>query len=186
MSDVEKTLNNFAATVINKAKRNLSSLGKRATGTLAKSMKYKTKVSKNSFELDIFMADYWEYVDAGVKGVGGKKADGTRWKKKRVTSRPGISRSKPFAYKKLKPPTRVFDKWSIVKGIAPRGGGGQFQKREGLKFALATSVYHTGIETTYFFTGPFEKEFKKLDDELLDAFGLELEQLIEFSTKKIT
>ena len=55
--------------------------------------------------------------------------------------------------------------------------------RRSLLYALATSVYHTGLETTNFFSAPFAKEFKKLPDELTEAFGLDLQEFITFTRK---
>ena len=73
----------------------------------------------------------------------------------------------------------AFNGWTIRKGIAPRSKGGQFTKRRGLLFAIATSVFHTGLETTSFFTKPFEKEFKRLPDDLVKAYALDVEKLLK-------
>jgi alpha-beta hydrolase superfamily lysophospholipase len=67
------------------------------------------------------------------------------------------------------PPAKAFDKWGIKKGIAPRAKGGQFEKRKGLDFALARSIYYKGIKPSMFFTKPFEQAFKRLPSELLDS-----------------
>jgi AraC-like DNA-binding protein len=50
-------------------------------------------------------------------------------------------------------------------------------------FAIANSVYHTGLETTNFFTKPFKKEFKKLPEEVLEAYALETEEFLKFALK---
>ena len=171
-----KVLNSFGSTVVNDSKKNLKAKNKVASSGLINSISYKAKVSKNSFELDFFMEDYWEFVDYGVKGVGGTKADGKPWKKKKVTN-------SKFKYRDKRPPIIAFNGWTIRKGIAPRSKGGQFQKRRGLLFAIATSVYHTGIETTSFFTKPFEKEFKELPEEIVESYALDVEELLEFAIK---
>ena len=177
MLDQSKTLevlNSFGKTVVRQAKNNLRKKKKLASKNLDKSLKYETKVSKNSFEFDLFAEDYWQYVDAGVNGVGGTKASGKKWKKKLVTNN-------KFKYKNKKPPIMAFNGWTIRKGIAPRSKGGQFTKRRGLLFAIATSVYHTGLETTNFLTKPFEKEFKELPDELIEAYALDMDKFLEFT-----
>jgi NAD-specific glutamate dehydrogenase len=71
--------------------------------------------------------------------------------------------------------------WTVRKGIAPRNKKGQFTTRKGLMFAIANSVYHTGLETTNFFTKPFENEFNKLPNELVEAYGLEVEKFLKFT-----
>ncbi|RLD25813.1 MAG: hypothetical protein DRI75_12815, partial [Bacteroidetes bacterium] len=69
-------INTFGTNVIDKAKSNLKKEDKRE-GPLEESLSYKVNVSKNSFQLDIYAENYWKYVDYGVKGVGGTKADKT-------------------------------------------------------------------------------------------------------------
>lgn len=175
MTNVEEELEKFAVNVITTAKQNLKREGK-AGGNLEK-MPYELEVGKNSFSLGIDLADYWEFVDRGVKGVGGTKADGSKWKLKKVVN-------SPFKYRNERPPVSAFDKWTIRKGKAPRRNKGTFKKRSSLKYALAESVYHTGLETTFFFTAPFEKEFRKLPDELVEAYALDIDNFLEFVTKK--
>lgn len=178
ITNVEKALNKFFDKVISFAKKNLKRLDKNATEKLSRSLDHKVKVSKsgNSFEADILMAAHGKYVDAGVKGVGGKKADGTNWKLKRVTNN-------KYRYNKLKPPASAFDKWSIARGVAARDKKGRFLKRRASNFAIAKSVYHTGLETTNFISEPFDKYFKTLPDDIIEAFGLDVEDMIEFSLK---
>lgn len=178
MKETEKALKNFFGNVIKLARKNLKRLGKNASSKLSKSLKSNVSVSKSgaSFESDLSMEDYGDYVDKGVKGVGGRKADGSSWKKKKVT----INK---YKYRNKKPPAKVFDKWSVRKGVAPRSSGGKFQKRKGMQFAIANSVYHTGLETTKFLSKPFEDEFKNLPEEVVEAFGLDTEQLLKFSLK---
>jgi hypothetical protein len=79
------------------------------------------------------------------------------------------------------PSPKHFDKWTVRRGIAPRGKAGKFQNRSSLKFAISNSVYHTGLKTTNFFTEPFEKLFTDLPDDVVEAYGLELDKFLESS-----
>ena len=181
-------INTFGTNVIDNAKSNLTKEDK-GGGALEESLSYKVNVSKNSFQLDIYAENYWKYVDYGVKGVGGTKGDktiyvngekkivkGEKWQVKRVTNN-------KFKYKDKMPPTKVFNGWSIKKGIAPRNKKGQFTTRKGLMFALAKSVYHTGIKTTDFLTKPFDDEFKNFPDEVVEIYGLTVENLLKTTIK---
>lgn len=174
LKNVEISLNDFARSVIKQSRANLKRMGKNASSALSKSLGYDLRVHRQSFSLSMLMEDYGEFVDKGVKGIGGTKADGTVWKKKRVTNA-------LYKYTNKRPPHTAFNGWTIRKGIAPRSKGGQFTTRRSLLYALATSVYHTGLETTNFFSLPFAKEFKKLPDELVDAFALDLQEFIKFT-----
>ena len=45
------------------------------------------------------------------------------------------------------------------------------------------SIWHKGIETTNFFTKPFEAAFKRLPDDIYAAYGLEVEEQIKIALK---
>ena len=173
---VKQALDKFGKSVIKQSRTQLSKKDKNASKKLYNSLDYNLKVSKNSFELSFEMEDYGKFIDKGVKGVGGTKADGTKWKQKRVTNN-------DYKYKTKRPPAKAFSEWTVRRGIAPRNKAGQFTSRKGLMFAIANSVYHTGLETTNFFTRPFEVAFKQLPDELVEAYGLQVDELLKFSLK---
>jgi hypothetical protein len=173
---VKKALDKFGKSVIKQSRTQLSKKDKNASKSLYNSLDYNLKVSKNSFEMSFLMEDYGKFIDAGVKGVGGTKADGSQWKKKKVTN-------SKFKYKSKRPPAKAFNNWTVRRGIAPRSKGGQFTTRKGLMFAIANSVYHTGLETTNFFTRPFEVAFKQLPEQLVEAFGLEVDKLLKLTVK---
>ena len=59
-----------------------------------------------------------------------------------------------------------------------------FLSREGIKFALAKSIALQGIKPSLFFTKPFEKAFERLPDELVEAYGLDVEQFLEYTINK--
>ncbi len=176
-----KALNKFGERVVIDSKKNLKKKNKVASGRLINSIDYDVKVSKNSFELSFEAEDYWEFTDYGVKGLGGTKADGSKWKTKRVTNN-------RFSYKANGKSSngrflQSLNGWTIKRSIAPRSEDGKFIKRRSLLFAIRTSIIHTGLETTSFFTKPFDKEFKELPDELVEAYALDVEELLKFAVQ---
>ena len=68
------------------------------------------------------------------------------------------------------PPSKVFDKWTIKKGIAPRDKSGKFIKRQSLNYLIARSIYKKGIRATMFFTKPFEAGLNKYAEEIIDGY----------------
>lgn len=158
--NVHKALLEFEQNVIADARLNF--IGKSASGKGLRSIKGDLKTYPRSFDLDFEMEDYMEYQDKGVSGV----------KKKYKT---------PYSYKTKKPPASAFDKWSIRRGLAPRNEQGQFTSRKSLNFAIANSIFNYGIKPSLFFTKAFEKHFKELPDELIEAFGLDIEELMEIT-----
>ena len=173
---VKAVLDTFGASLVKQSRANLTRKKKKASGALYKSLDYEVKESKNSFQFSFLMEDHGDFVDKGVKGVGGTKADGTNWKKKKVTNN-------KYKYFKKKPPISMLNGWTIRKGIAPRNKKGRFTKRKGLLFAIVTSIFHTGLETTSFYSRPFDLAFKKLPDDVVEAYGLELDKFLEASIK---
>ena len=174
MGSIAKIFDTLGSNVVKQARANLKKK-KKGGGELEKSLGYKVKGSSIEFTL----TDYWEYVDAGVKGKGGTKADGKAWKLKKVTNN-------KFKYRNKKPPFMAFNGWSIRKGIAPRDAKGKFTSRKSLLYAIANSVYHTGIETTHFFTDALDNEVLKLGDEIGEAFALDLIDGMNIKSDNVT
>ena len=51
-------------------------------------------------------------------------------------------------------------------------------------FLISRSIYHKGIKPSLFFTKPFEKAFERLPDELVEAYGLDVEQFLQYTINK--
>ena len=158
MDNRQETLDRFIKHVVSQAKKNLTTTGKNASKKLYNSIKGEAKAFPNSIGIYFDMEEYGFYQDKGVSGV-----------KKKYDS--------PFSYKSKMPPPKAFDKWTIRRGIAPRGKGGKFQSRKGLNFAIARSIFEKGIKPSLFFTKPFEAAFKNLPDDLIESYGFEVEDL---------
>jgi len=174
LDNLKKIFDKLGSNVVTQARVNLKKK-KKGDSNLSKNLSYKVK--RNSIEFTL--AEYWEYVDAGVKGKGGTKADGKAWRLKKVTN-------SKFKYKTKKPPFMAFNGWTIRKGIAPRDAKGKFMKRKSLLYAIANSVYHTGIETTHFFTDALDNEVLKLGDEIGEAFALDLIDGMNIKSNNVT
>ncbi len=159
-AELQKVLDRFRDAVVSQSRRNLTRLQKNSSKKLYNSIKGTVKAYPNSFHMSFEMEDYGTYQDKGVSGI----------KKKYNT---------PYSYKSKMPPIKAFDKWLIRKGIAPRTKGGQFKNRKSLAFLIARSVYKNGIKPTMFFTKPFESAYKNLPEDLVEKFGLEVEQLFK-------
>ena len=143
MGGIAKIFDTLGSNVVKQARANLKKK-KKGDSNLSKNLSYKVKGSYIEFTL----SDYWEYVDAGVKGVGGTKADGKAWKLKKVTNN-------KFKYTDKKPPFMAFNGWTIRKGIAPRDSKGRLMKRKGLLYAIANSVYpHRDRDDAFLYRRP--------------------------------
>ena len=169
-----KYLNDFAKYVIQQSRSNLTKSNKNSSKSLYNSLDSEIEVSANSFRLAFLMEDYGKFID---KGVQGSNPNGI---KKGVQKAPNSE----YRFKSKSIPTKVLDKWVIKKGIAPRNKSGKFLSREGLKFAIAKSIALQGIRPSLFFTRPFEAAFQNLPDELVQAYGLDVEQFLKYTINK--
>lgn len=160
--ELQKELNKFRDYVVSQAKSNLTRQRKNSSKSLYNSIKGNVKAMPNSFSMNFEMNEYGFYQDKGVSGV----------KKKYNTD---------FKYTNKMPPAKAFDKWIVRKGLAPRDKG-KFQSRKSLSFLIARSVYINGIKPSLFFTKPFEKAYKRLPNDLVEAFGLDAIKLFNTTT----
>lgn len=169
-AETQKALNKFAKYVVSQSKANLTRQKKNASGNLRNSLDYDLTVSKNSFSLEFIMTEYGMFVDEGVRGSKSTYPE---------------SRDSRFQYTgRFKTiPTAALDKWVIRKGIkGVRDEKGRFIKRDSLKYVIAKSIYEKGIRASMFFTKPFEKAFLNLPQEVIDAYALDIDDLLEFTT----
>ena len=151
MSEFKKALEKYAKYVIQQSRSNLTKKKNNASKQLYNSLEYKIQGDKISF----LSEKYGEFIDKGVKGAKSTYPE---------------SSASPFRYTTKQPPSSVFDKWSIRKGIAPRDKKGRFISRQSLNFLIARSIKNKGIRATLFFTKPFERGLDLYGDEIVAGY----------------
>ncbi len=165
LKETQKAVEQISALIVEEAKNNLTKSKKIASGNLYNNIKPKAlKVTNKSIESIITMPYYGAFVDKGVSGTETKY-------------------NTPYSYKDKKPPTSAFDKWSVVRGLAPRDAKGRFISRDSLKFALSNHIYKNGIKPTLFLTNAFRKYSNELLKNIEGAFFKDIEDAIEFNIK---
>jgi hypothetical protein len=167
LSNVKQSLETFSKRVISRSRANLTRQKKNVTKDLYNSLDYQLNVSANSFSLSFYMEDYADFQDKGVSGTERKY-------------------NTPYSYKSnsnllgFELATGTFARWAKFRGIRFRSLGGQFAKGnyKSIGVAIAIAKKKKGIKPTHFFTKPFEAAFKDLPSEVVDAFGLDLNNII--------
>ena len=160
-----QVLNNFKKFVVQQSRSRLSKGKKNVNGKLYKSIDGEVEVNPNSFSLSFSMEDYGVYQDKGVSGT----------KKKYNT---------PFSYTSKRPPRKTLEEWISKRRFQFRDKKGKFLSYQSMSFLIQRSIFEKGIKPSLFFTKPFEQGFKKLPDEIVEAYGLDIEELLEFTLKK--
>lgn len=167
------TLEAFNKYVIKQARTNLTKGNKNVSKKLYDSLKATTKVNPNSIENYIEMEQYGQFLDLGVKGkVSGQRAPNSPFKFGSGTGKKG----------------------GLTEGIRGwvKARRFQFKNRENGKFMsyeqtaqlITRSIYLKGTKPTLFFSKPFAKGFESLPDELIKAYGLDLESFMKFTLKE--
>lgn len=165
----------YAKYVVQQSKSNLTKDDK-GGGALYNSISYEFDNEKNLFLLNFLMESYGQFVDAGVRGANPGLIKGGYQKAP-------MSR---FAYTTKMPPMQILADWAKKKNIRFRNKLGQYQKGTNIQmgFALQRSIYYQGIKPTFFFSKPYNRMLKKLDNEIFKAFVLDIEEAIILGKKQ--
>ena len=181
LKNVNEELNRFAKYVISQSRANLTRQ-KKGGGNLYNSLDSNVKVSKNSFELTFLMEDYGIFQDKGVKGANPSKVSPNA----KITGQQAPNSKYKFGsgntgnYAGF---VTSIEKWAKKKNIRLRDSKGRFTKGNYKTIAhiIAGNIYNRGIKPSLFFTKPFEKAFKNIDKDLVKAYKLDIESLIQNS-----
>jgi hypothetical protein len=170
---LEAYLNGFGKYVIQQSRSNLTKQRKNVDKNLYNSLNFEKNERKNSFQLSFNMKDYGKFQDKGVKGkTSSSKAPNSPFRFGSGTGEKGgltegireWVRKKRFQFKDRKT--------------------GKFLSYESTAFLISRSIYHTGIKPSLFFTKPFEKAFQTMPDEVVKAYGLDVEKFLQSTIKK--
>jgi len=170
-SEVQKELEKFRNYVIAEARKNLSNDKKNVSKTLYNSLKGNVKAMPNSLSMEFEMDIYGQFQDKGVKGANPSLVKNGKQK----------APNSPFSFKNKMPPMEPLSKWAQKKNIRFRNADGTYAKGgyKTLGFWLQKRIYAQGIKPSLFFTKPFEAAFKRLPDQLIEKFGLDMVDLFK-------
>ena len=112
--------------------------------------------------------DYWQFVDEGVRGVGGFKGSGR-----------ARGQGSPFKFSSKMPPRQPLMQWIKNKPLKGRDKKGRFIKRESFAFLIQRSIFQRGLTRTQFFSKPFTEQLNKQTDNITEAFADDLEIALE-------
>ena len=161
LKDTQDALNAFGKYVVQQSRSKLTQSNKNASKRLYESLGYELKVMPNSFSMAFLMENYGEYQDKGVSGTE-------------------VKYNTPYKYTNKMPPPSAFSQWVVRKGLkGTRDASGRFVSRKGLQFAIAKSIFKKGIKPSLFFTKPFEVAFKNLPNDIVEAYGLDVENFLK-------
>jgi hypothetical protein len=164
--NTSKYLNDFAKYVIQQSRSNLTKGNKNVNKALYNSLDKQIEVGANSFRLAFLMENYGEFQDKGVSGTQRKY-------------------NTPFSYKSKRPPLKPIQDWVSKRRFQFKDKKtGKFMSYKSTAYLVAGGILKNGIKPSLFFTKPFEKAFERLPDELIEAYGLDVEQFLQYTLNK--
>ena len=160
--EVQESIDRFRKYVIQQSRSNLSKQGKNFSKSLYNSLNGVSKVNPNSISLYFEMEEHGLYQDKGVKGkTSSSKAPASPFKFGSGTGKKGGL-------------TQGIQKWVKGKRFQFRNKQGKFLSYDSTAFLITRSIYNKGLKPSLFFTRPFEKAFKDLPEELVEAYGIDV------------
>ena len=160
----------------------LNRLDKVDTGSLASSIRYETTETRNGIIIEVFVNDYYKFIDSGVRGVGRNN--------KNTTS--------PYRFRTLNPSqshVSAIRKWIARNGIKARatdvkkyGAVGRENRQpqdKSLAYIIARSIKSKGLIRTGFWTDSIQETFKDFDVKMSQALGIDIRVNLENMVKEI-
>lgn len=149
-------------------------------GSKVKKYTYDIKENENSITLSLGMAEYLHFQNEGVQGAGyklGARKTTSRFNKGNTKGKmwKNLAKGSRFSFGSGKPQSTSggilngISGWATSKGLNP--------------YAVARSTYMQGIPPSMFMTKALEKEFKSLPTEIIEAYGLDVGDFLDFAFK---
>ena len=173
---IESILLDYGKVFQSMAAGQLRRANKVSTGALSDSIAFTTKRTKNGYELNIEVLDYYKFIDQGVKGTESDRR---------------APRS-PYTYLDKMPPIKAIMKWMKTEISESKKEDQKYKlskrqkksksvramskemKRRTLAFLIARKIKRVGLPYTGFWERSFEKTFQDLDVKLAEATGLSI------------
>ena len=139
-STLSEVFNNIAAEMVFCLKQSVQKENLTFKGNLLESIKMPVKMFGFRLTATLFLADYYDFVNKGVKGIGGKRKSGRLkgqgWEIKAPNS--------PYSFKRG-PRVSHIKQWAKSKGLN--------------EYAVRTSIAHKGIRPRFFFDNCMKETF---------------------------
>lgn len=158
--NMAQVLNNLAADIVYCLQQNITNHNIKDTGKLANSIRMPISVFGTTLTATLYLEDYFDYINKGVKGAGGtRKTDGeTAFTGPKIPqtqkNAPWIIRApnSPYSFKTKRPPISKLRQWC--------------QKRNLPVFAVQEKVFRQGIKPRPFYDECIQQSFSGATWEL--------------------
>ena len=149
---LSQVFNNIAADMVYCLQQSVQKEGLVYKGSLEKSIRMPVKMFGFRMVATLYLADYYDYLNQGVKGIGGVRKSGDKKGQPWVIKAP----NSPYQFKKG-PSVSHVRQWAKSKGLN--------------EYAVRNSIARTGIRPRYFFDNCMQETFY---GEAFDKFKTEI------------
>lgn len=137
---LSQVFNNIAADMVYCLQQSVQKEGLVYKGSLQKSIRMPVKMFGFRMVATLYLADYYDYLNQGVKGIGGVRKSGDKKGQPWVIKAP----NSPYQFKKG-PSVSHVKAWAKSKGLN--------------EYAVRNSIARTGIRPRYFFDNCMQETF---------------------------
>jgi len=158
------SLDEFGKELRKQSRSNLTRGKKNVSRKLYDSIGYETQEHPNSIEFSFNMLPYGDFVDKGVSGT-----------QQRYNT--------PFKFTNKMPPREPILKWIKARRLNLRDDQGRFAKggQKTLAFLIQRKLFTKGMKPTHFYSKPFDRLFKRMPQELLEAYQFDMRDFLTFA-----
>jgi hypothetical protein len=170
----QKKMADYGARFALALRNNLEKSKNVSEGNLADSVDPVVSVEDGSIYLRMFMLDYYDFINKGVKGVkSSSNAPGSPYKFKNFGVPDTMKRSLAKYIKNNKGRVRNVKK-DVAFGIGNEAKGKRLTEEQTQVNALGYMIKRQGIKSTMYFDKAFKETFKGFEQEILDSFGTDV------------
>ena len=164
LTPVSKVLNDFGNEMQEGLRQSIQNKGLTDTFNLWQSIDFSTTIFGQTLTFQLKLADYYDFINKGVRGKGGTKKDGSSYRVKATDS--------PYFFKSKRPPLDDIKFWAKRKGINP--------------FAAQESIFRKGIRKTEFYDDVVTpRRLTQLKSDLSKALKEEVRVFVRSTAKGI-
>jgi hypothetical protein len=172
MGAVENALTDFAIAFMRDATANLEQSNAVSSGTLSESMTFNISEFGNAYRLTINLADYYDFVNKGVKGVKASvKAPDSPYQFKNL----GVSQKFQTALKSwirregLK--TRLRNEARVTEAFYPNRKTKVLDPETSQAKSIGRAIKWSGLRATHFLDNAYDKNYPELAGRISEALG---------------
>jgi len=184
LNTVEAMLALYAEEFVNKAKDNLNADNSVNSAFLRDSIRFETTTFGRLFKVTLYVADYFDYINQGVKGVKGSQNTPYKFKGLWVSKSHRDAIEKWIVRNRLTANSKDVKKYGATKRESkaiPYGDKGRRQ----LAYLIARSIKRKGITGTGFWTKAFDSTFADFGQQMSKALGEDIKIDLRNMVKRI-